>query len=184
MKKVNNRWVDAKNNSWNCNLYTKEQAEEYSKSLIDCRDCSSCTYCSSCSECRDCSSCRDCSYCRDCRDCSYCRDCRDCSYCLDCSSCRDCLDCSSCRDCRDCTYCSSCCDCKKQPQIYMTKRIGSRDASTFFYKNNRKVFVSCGCFHGTLADFEARVKEVYPVNNKYRIQYLKEIKKVKTLWEK
>lgn len=38
MKKVNNQWVDSNNNSWNCNINTRKQAEEKSKSLINCQD--------------------------------------------------------------------------------------------------------------------------------------------------
>ena len=55
MVKRNNYWVDENNNKWNCYIYSKEEAEKYSKTLI------SCSYCS---DCRDCSDCSGCSYCR------------------------------------------------------------------------------------------------------------------------
>jgi len=46
MKKINNYWTDERNNKWNCNLYTEEQAEKLSKTMDDCSDCSDCSRCS------------------------------------------------------------------------------------------------------------------------------------------
>jgi hypothetical protein len=46
MKKLNGRWYDENNNSWNANFESKESALLKSKSLIDCSDCSGCSYCS------------------------------------------------------------------------------------------------------------------------------------------
>ena len=45
MRKVNDYWVDSNNNSWNCNYYTKEKAEELSKLLKNCRNCQDCQDC-------------------------------------------------------------------------------------------------------------------------------------------
>ena len=59
----NGFWVDENNNRWDENFYTQERAEELSKTLINCSDCSYCSYCFDCS---------DCSYCFDCSDCSDC----------------------------------------------------------------------------------------------------------------
>lgn len=39
MKQINNYWVDENNNKWDCGIYTEEQAENFSKSLIDCHSC-------------------------------------------------------------------------------------------------------------------------------------------------
>ena len=62
MKKLNGRWYDENNNSWNANFESKESALLKSKSLIGCSDCSGCSGCSGCS---DCSYCSHCSYCSD-----------------------------------------------------------------------------------------------------------------------
>ena len=42
MVKRNNYWVDENNNKWNCYIYSKEEAEKYSKTLISCSYCSYC----------------------------------------------------------------------------------------------------------------------------------------------
>ena len=46
-----------------------------------------------------------------------------------------------------------------------------------------EVQVVCGCFEGNLEDFEKAVLETHKDNNLYRKQYLKEIEKVKVLFE-
>lgn len=43
--------------------------------------------------------------------------------------------------------------------------------------------VVCGCFKGNLEDFEKAVLEKHKDNDLYRKQYLKEIEKVKVLFE-
>ena len=134
IEKVNSRWVDKHNNSWDATTTTKEQALKYSESLDDCRDCNGCSYC---------------------------------SYCNGCSDCRD---------------CSGCSDCREQPEVYTTKRIGSRNQPTIFYKNGNVVYVSCGCWSGTLSDFEKRVNEVYP-DGEHGDNYRVEIKRVKQLFK-
>lgn len=53
MKKIDNKWVDENNNSWNCDYYSKQKAEKLSKTMIGCSDCSDCSYCSHCSNCSD-----------------------------------------------------------------------------------------------------------------------------------
>ena len=55
MKKINDRWYDENNNSWNCDFETEESALIKSKSLIGCSYCSDCSDCSRCSGCSDCS---------------------------------------------------------------------------------------------------------------------------------
>lgn len=46
-----------------------------------------------------------------------------------------------------------------------------------------EVQVICGCFIGDLEDFEKAVLETHKDNDLYREQYLKEIEKVKVLFE-
>ena len=123
MKNINGYWIDGNNNKWNENIYTKEQAELNSRTLVHC------------------------SYCRDCSDCSYCRNCSDCS---------------------------------ENPQRYTTAKIGSRDSNTTFYWIKDVVQVVCGCFRGSLQEFEDKVKATYG-RKKFGLQYTKEIKKVKYL---
>ena len=74
MKKVNNRWVDDNNNSWDCDLFSKEKALQFSKTMISCIGCINCSDCSYCSDCSGCSDCINCSGCSGCSDCSGCRD--------------------------------------------------------------------------------------------------------------
>ena len=38
----NSKWIDDNNNSWDADIYTKEQAKSYSATLIDCSDCRDC----------------------------------------------------------------------------------------------------------------------------------------------
>ena len=63
----------------------------------------------------------------------------------------------------------------------MSERIGSRNDITNFYYYNDIVYVVCGCFRGTLPEFEERVNEVYP-EGKHHDEYAKEIGKVKILF--
>ena len=97
--KVDNRWVDSENNSWDARLYTEECAAELSKDLINCRDCI------------DCTNCRDCCYCEHCKDCQSCSGCKHCSLCTRChycTSCLSCMDCHVCSRCESCLYCRDC----------------------------------------------------------------------------
>ena len=50
--------------------------------------------------------------------------------------------------------------------------IGSRDGTTTFYRGkDGKIYVSCGCFNGTIDDFAAKVKEVH-AGTKHEKTYL------------
>lgn len=70
---------------------------------------------------------------------------------------------------------------KTNPQIYITPKMGGRQAQTTFYWNDDKeVFVNSGCYNGTLNEFEERVKKVH-AETKHLKPYLSEIKKVKYL---
>ena len=173
MEQINGYWVDENNNRWNIGIYTEEQAEKFSKSLVNCYNCHNCR---NCSNCRNCNNCDNCCYCGGCR---YCDNCHACDYCRCCSNCNNC---------RDCRYCDNCYDYKQNPQRYITGKVDSRNAQTTFYygetKNNEKeIQVVCGCFRGNLEDFEKAVLETHKDNDLYRKQYLKEIEKVKVLFE-
>ena len=51
--------------------------------------------------------------------------------------------------------------------------IGSRNATTTFYKTKGKeIFVACGCFNGSMADFRAKVVETHS-GTKHEAHYLK-----------
>ena len=157
MKKINNRWVDENNNTWNAETETEESALKKSQSLINC------SYCSDCSRCSDCSDCLGCSYCSDCSRCS------DCSHCLYCSRCLGCSDCS---------------DYKETPQRYVTPKIGSRNSNTTIYWTSRKdVQIVCGCWKGNIAEFEKRVVEVHSTTEHLQ-SYLKQIEIFKYLVNK
>ena len=190
MKQINGYWTDENNNRWNTEIYTEEQAEKCSKSLVNCYNCCNCRYCRYCSNCRCCVNCDYCRYCSGCCDCDNGYDCR---CCVDCNDCRYCNDCRHCCYCHYCRYCRYCCDChgcynyKQNPQRYTTKEIGSRnDQTTFYYGetgNGMKVQIVCGCFRGNLEEFEEAVLEKHKDNDLYREQYLKEIEKVKVLFD-
>ena len=160
MKQINGYWTDGNNNRWDIGIYTEEQAEKYSKSLVNCHDCRNCF---------------------DCHSCGYC------DYCINCHDCNSCHNCRNCYDCQYCYNCRHCCDYKQNPQRYTTKKIGSRnDQTTFYYgetESGMEVQVICGCFRGNLEDFEKAVLKTHKDNDLYREQYLKEIKKVKVLFE-
>lgn len=153
MKKINNYWVDENNNKWWCGNTTEEQAIAYSESLIACSNCYNC---------------------HDCNNCHYCDGCY---YCDDCCDCHDCDNCNNCRDCYRCAFYT------KNPMLYRTDRIGSRGDHTLFYYDGMLLQVVCGCFRGDLKEFETMVLKTHANNEVYRNQYLKEIAKVKTLFE-
>ena len=199
MKQINGYWVDENNNRWDIEIYTEEQAEKYSRSLVNCRYCLNCDNCQNCIDCRNCDNCHnchdcnDCCYCCYCRNCRNCRNCNNCRYCINCINCINCYYCYYCRCCyycdycHNCRYCHYCHDYKSDPQKYTTGKIGSRnDQTTFYYgetESGMEVQVVCGCFRGNLEEFEKAVLETHKDNDLYRKQYLKEIEKVKILFE-
>lgn len=61
----NKYWVIG-SNKWSKSIYTKEEAEEYAKTLINCKWCINCKFC------RDCVNCRDLFYCENCFHCYLC----------------------------------------------------------------------------------------------------------------
>ena len=156
MKQINGYWVDGNNNRWSCELYTKEKAEEWSKTLVDCDNCDNCD------NCHDCHNCHNCDNCHDCRNCD---------------------------NCCNCDNCFGCHDYKQNPQRYVTGHIGSRNKqATFYYLDDdemgdKKIQVVCGCFRGNIEEFEQAVLETHADNDDQRKQCLKEIAKVKVLFE-
>ena len=63
------------------------------------------------------------------------------------------------------------------------KGLGSYNRDTTFFKcNDGEIYVSCGCFKGTLTEFENQVKKTHG-DNKYAKEYLECIKIVKIHFE-
>lgn len=61
--------------------------------------------------------------------------------------------------------------------------IGSRNGFTTFYKTRmHDIWVSCGCFYGSLTDFEKEVKETHSGTD-HETSYLETIKLVKVLFD-
>lgn len=94
---------------------------------------------------------------------------------------------SSMINCYNCYNCSDCSGYKIRPMQYVTTKIGSRNDNTIFYygetENGMSLQVVCGCFRGDLEEFEKAVLKTHADNDIYREQYLKEIQKVKALFE-
>jgi hypothetical protein len=176
-KQTENYWVIG-TNKWSVVNYTKEEAEMYFRTLINCEnciDCIGCHGCSNCIGCHGCSNCRDCRDCRDCHGCSNCIDCHGCSNCRDCRDCRDCHGCSNCIDCIDCRYCLGF---KTNPERITSPKLGSRNSQTTFYWNDQHEQIVCGCFKGTLLEFEEKIKETHG-DNEFAQGYFKWIDAVK-----
>ena len=115
--------------------------------------------------------------------CQDCQDCRNCLNCRNCQNCQYCLNCQDCRNCQDCQNCSSGKDYASQPEQYLTRRIGSRGGVTLFHLlDGERVRVICGCWTGSLLEFEQRVRAIYSHQSKHRAEYLTEIEKAKRLW--
>ena len=60
--------------------------------------------------------------------------------------------------------------------------IGSRNGYTTIFHTDKGVFVQCGCFQGTLDEFESKVKETHQ-GNKHERDYLALIQFVKVKFE-
>ena len=60
-------------------------------------------------------------------------------------------------------------------------RIGSRNSCTYFFKTLSNIYVRCGCFFGTIDEFEQKVKETHENNEQYLKEYLEAIKYVKAI---
>ena len=78
MEQINGFWTDSNNNRWDCDLYSKNQAEN--ANLINCKNCVNCF---NCIFCNSCIFCIFCDYCNSCNSCDYC------DYCDSCDSCNN-----------------------------------------------------------------------------------------------
>lgn len=179
MKQQDLCWVDTKGNKWSVKDYSESEASKCSKTLINCHNCYNCSKCTNCYDCDTCYNCEN-SYCL-----YHCRCCYDCHFCHHCTACHDMHDCHHCFACFDIHNCHSY---NEQPQIYATGKIGSRNDITRFYfgktsEHKISLQVACGCFSGDLKKFEQAVLETHAKNEVYKNQYLKEIQKVKILFE-
>ena len=80
-------------------------------------------------------------------------------------------------------YCTYCTDFKENPAKYASLKIGSRNSqTTAYWDNGGKCQIVCGCFNGSLGEFEKAVEKTHG-NTKYGKQYKKYIKQVKMLME-
>ena len=66
-------------------------------------------------------------------------------------------------------------------RVLKIDRIGSRKGCTYFFKTLSNIYVRCGCFFGTIADFEEKVKETHSKNEQYKKEYLMAIEYVKAI---
>ena len=66
--------------------------------------------------------------------------------------------------------------------VLVVGSIGSRNGYTTIFYTDKGVFVMCGCFKGTLDEFEAKVKETHH-GNKHERDYLALIQFVKVKFE-
>lgn len=66
-------------------------------------------------------------------------------------------------------------------RVVKIDRIGSRKGCTYFFKTKSEIYVRCGCFFGTIAEFEIKVNETHANNERYRKEYLEAIKYVKAI---
>lgn len=60
--------------------------------------------------------------------------------------------------------------------------IGSRSAYTTLFRTDKGVFVRCGCFNGTLEEFETKVKQTHQ-GNKHEKDYMAMIEFAKAKFE-
>jgi hypothetical protein len=196
MEVLNGYWVDVNDNKWNCALFSEKQAEEKSYSLNNCHHCIDCSNCKYCSNCNDCNDCNDCNYCDGCVNCNSsffckcCDNCNYCGYCNDCDNCDNCGYCDHCDDCNNCSYChccencSYCINCKicdnfdENPQRITSNKIGSRKTQSTYYWTEKSEQVICGCYKGTLDNFEKRVQETHS-GTIYEKEYLNWIHKIR-----
>ena len=66
--------------------------------------------------------------------------------------------------------------------VLIVGAIGSRNGYTTIFHTDKGVFVQCGCFKGTLDEFEVKVKETHQ-GNKHERDYLALIQFVKVKFE-
>lgn len=66
-------------------------------------------------------------------------------------------------------------------RVVKIDRIGSRKDCTYFLKTKSEIYVRCGCFFGTIAEFETKVNKTHANNEQYRKEYIEAIKYVKAI---
>lgn len=66
-------------------------------------------------------------------------------------------------------------------RVLKIDRIGSRKGCTYFFKTISEIYVRCGCFFGTIVEFETKVNKTHKKNEQYRKEYLEAIKYVKAI---
>ena len=66
-------------------------------------------------------------------------------------------------------------------RVLKIDRIGSRKGCTYFFKTPSEIYVRCGCFFGTIAEFENKVNKTHEYNEQYRKEYLEAIKYAKAI---
>ena len=58
--------------------------------------------------------------------------------------------------------------------------LGSRSAYTTFFCEKNRIAVCCGCFYGSIDDFEIKVKSTYPTDQ-YGVEYMAAIAAAKII---
>lgn len=66
-------------------------------------------------------------------------------------------------------------------QMVKIDRIGSRRGSTYFFRTKSNIYVRCGCFFGTLCEFEKQVKKTHKDAPQFKKEYLNGIKYIKSI---
>lgn len=66
-------------------------------------------------------------------------------------------------------------------QMVKIDRIGSRRGAAYFFRTKSNIFVRCGCFFGTLCEFEKQVKKTHKDAPQFKKEYLNGIKYIKSI---
>jgi len=61
-------------------------------------------------------------------------------------------------------------------EVLKIDRIGDRKGCTYFFKTKSEIYVRCGCFFGTIKEFENQVKETHADNKQYLTEYIEAIR--------
>ena len=83
-------------------------------------------------------------------------------------------------------YCSfgECCSFENNKDLnyyYAVDRIGSERRKTYFFYGEKAELIRCGCFTGTLKEFEEQIKMTHNDNKKYLAEYMLAVKFFKGL---
>ena len=168
MKLKEQNWIDTNGNTWPINGCNEESALALFKSLKCCTNCNCCVSSDNCNNCDRCV------------DCNKCHSCASCTGCIECTNCTDCYNCYNCVNCHGCSDCYHCHDYVSQPKIYMTT------CARFYYGETTDGEMSLQVVwksQGTLEEFEQAVMKEFANNEECRNICLKEIAKVKILFD-